>query len=303
MFCRLGKIIRTRPRATVLLLSLTILVGTGAGFYGYAASISGMRRRARTGRPAEARHRLELCLSVWPRSSAVHLLAARAARLSEDYEAAEAHLKKCMTLQHRRERSHAAGVSSHSRQTGEEDEVAPLLQRLVAQKHPEAPLILETLARVYMHNLRDGPAYAILNRWIELEPGNAKPFHWRGWILERLHNDKLALKDYEQRGHGTPAWSRLTCGWRKCCWMISEPSRRSPTWSSSAGNFPTPPTSWCGWASAASCKAAVRRPAASWKRRNPGCPTIPRFLSHLARLDSQEGRPAEARTLAAVVPS
>ena len=50
-------------------------------------------------RPAEAQDRLKFCLRVWPRSPDVHLLAARAARLTGNMPDAEAHLNRCIELQ------------------------------------------------------------------------------------------------------------------------------------------------------------------------------------------------------------
>jgi tetratricopeptide (TPR) repeat protein len=83
-------------------------------------------------------------------------------------------------------------------QTGEEDVVAKQLFDYVDDGYPEAPLILETLARAYMHNLRHSLAYACLSRWIEAEPDAARAYHWRGWVQERMGTSKEALDDYER---------------------------------------------------------------------------------------------------------
>jgi tetratricopeptide (TPR) repeat protein len=37
-----------------------------------------------------------------------------------------------------------------------------------------------------------------MSKWIEIEPGNAKPYLWRGWTLERLNNEKGARADYHR---------------------------------------------------------------------------------------------------------
>jgi predicted Zn-dependent protease len=68
----------------------------------------------------------------------------------------------------------------------------------VESDDPDAPLILDTLSRVYMRRLRLKPALACLNRWAELQPGAARPYHWRGWVLERLNHPKQARADYER---------------------------------------------------------------------------------------------------------
>ena len=108
--------------------------------------------------PAEARDRLGVCLRIWPRSAAVHLAAARAARLTGDVEQAETHLNRCLKL----------GPATHSVQleflllrvqAGEVDEVAPTLIDSVENDHPETPLILETLSRAYMQVMRYEEAF------------------------------------------------------------------------------------------------------------------------------------------------
>jgi tetratricopeptide (TPR) repeat protein len=72
-----------------------------------------------------------------------------------------------------------------------------VLFNLVEQGHPDSEEILATFARAYMHRLRYKPAFACLTKWIAYQPQNAKPVHWRGWVLERLNNPKGAKDDYE----------------------------------------------------------------------------------------------------------
>jgi predicted Zn-dependent protease len=62
----------------------------------------------------------------------------------------------------------------------------------------DTPRILETLSRAYMRRLRLKPALACLNRWVELRPGAARAYHWRGWVLERLNHPRQARADYER---------------------------------------------------------------------------------------------------------
>jgi Tfp pilus assembly protein PilF len=83
-------------------------------------------------------------------------------------------------------------------QTGEEDEACEALFAYVLKKHPESQIILETVARAYMHRFRFGPAYACLTYWIDIAPDKAKPYHWRGWVLERMNSTKLAMNDYQR---------------------------------------------------------------------------------------------------------
>ena len=58
---------------------------------------------------------------------ALHLLAARAARLTADFEGAEAHLKRCLKLQQGATEATQLEFLLMRAQTGEEDVVAPAL--------------------------------------------------------------------------------------------------------------------------------------------------------------------------------
>src|SRR5262249_51682792 len=148
------------------------------------------------GRPGEARSRLAVCLFVWPGDLEVHRLAARAARLSGDVQSAEAHLKKCLKLHGGATQAVQLEFLLLRVQTGEADEVAPILVDSVEKGHPDSPIILETLAGAYIHRLRYNSAYAFLSRWIELQPDAAKPYQWRGWVLERLNQTQAARPHY-----------------------------------------------------------------------------------------------------------
>jgi tetratricopeptide (TPR) repeat protein len=150
------------------------------------------------GRSGEARSRLAFCLFFWPRDAEVHRLAARAARLSGDVRAAEDHLKRSLKLGRGATQPVQLEFLLLRVQTGELEEVAPTLIDSVEKGHPEAPVILETLAGAYLHRLRYKPAHACLTRWIEIRPDEAKPHLWRGWVLERLNRHKAAAEDYRR---------------------------------------------------------------------------------------------------------
>jgi predicted Zn-dependent protease len=149
-------------------------------------------------RPQEARGRLAFPLFVWRSDPEVHRLAARAARLSGDLPAAEVALKESLRL--------AGGATADIQleflllrvQTGEVDKVASPLLEVADNGHPDAPLILSTLAVAYMNYLRYTPAYACLSRWIELRPDSSRAYEYRGWVLERLNRRKEALTDYRK---------------------------------------------------------------------------------------------------------
>jgi tetratricopeptide (TPR) repeat protein len=148
--------------------------------------------------PQEARAHLAIPLKVWWWDPQVHLSAARAARLSGDLPAAETHLKQSLRLAHGATEEVQLEFLLLRVQTGEIDEVAAPLLEAADNGHPEAPLILSTLAVAYMHNLRYRPAHACLSRWIEIQPDSAKAYQYRGWVLERMNRRTEAIADYQK---------------------------------------------------------------------------------------------------------
>lgn len=189
---------RRRPLLALLLL-VGLVAGAGLGLWRYSAyQWRAAQAALREDRPAEARERLNFFLTVMPRNPEVHLLAARAARLTNDLNAAEAHLNRCLQIQDGATEGVQLEFLLLRVQTGEVDEIAPVLVDTVQKGHPESRVILETLAAAYILRLRYKPAYACLSEWIELEPRRAKPYHWRGWVLERLNNHKSATADYHR---------------------------------------------------------------------------------------------------------
>jgi len=143
-----------------------------------------------------ARERLDFCVAVWPRRIEVRLLAARTARLSGDFETAEAHLNQCLKLVGPTEDVQLEFLLIRA-QTGEIQEVAPILEAFVENGHRDGAHVLETMSRAYMRNLEYGPAFGCLSRWIVLDPNDTRPHYWRGWVFERVANPARAREDYE----------------------------------------------------------------------------------------------------------
>jgi tetratricopeptide (TPR) repeat protein len=193
---RLGRAARRRPRIAVLTVVVTLL-GAASAFYGYAVwewreAVTAVRE----GHPASAQRKLGVCLTVWPSDPSVHRLAARAARINGDLAAAEDHLNICLRLEHGASEETQLEFLLMRAQSGEVDEVGSLLFNYVNRGHPDAPMILEAIATAYMHNLRYGAAYFYLNQWIKLFPDTARPYHFRGWVLERMNQSSMAVEDY-----------------------------------------------------------------------------------------------------------
>jgi Flp pilus assembly protein TadD len=183
----------------VVVIGPLLLLCAAGGVGGYALHCwNSARKEVAEYRIDEAQKHIRFLLFLRPNNIPLHLLAARAARLNGDFDEAEKHLTKCLKL--------AKGSTDKIQiefllmrvQRGEEDEVAGELIQYVEADHSESALILETLARAYMRNLRSGTAFTCLSRWMQLEPDNYQPYEWRGWVLEKLNDWGGAIEDYTQ---------------------------------------------------------------------------------------------------------
>lgn len=189
---------RTRSRLVPMLV-LLILMGMGVGAYAYTVHRWHAAEKAvKEGRIAEAQRDVDFCLIVWPRSIPVHLLAARTARLRGDLKEAEAHLNRCLKLNGSASEAIQLEFLLLRTQAGEIDNVVNDLLLYVETGSSESSLILDTVARAYMQNRRYGQAFSILTRWHDVEPDSAEPFHWRGWVLERMSDRDGAINEYKQ---------------------------------------------------------------------------------------------------------
>lgn len=197
MFATLRAFARHRPWLTTLLaVVLVALVGV-AGVHGYGLREFARARAAlKDGRAADARPGLEFCVRLWPWSVPTRVLAARAARVSGDLAAAEAHLTRCLKMQRGATEAIQLENILMRVQTGEVDDVSVGLQELVDRGHPESAMILETLAGAYMNNLRYRPALVCLNRWIEEDPTCAQAYQYRGWVYDRMALTKDAMAEF-----------------------------------------------------------------------------------------------------------
>lgn len=189
---------RKRSRL-VPFVAVLVLAGIGVGVYGYALHRwQAAQKEVKEGQLAEAQRDLNFCLLVWPRSVPVHLLAARAARLRGEFKEAESLLNRCLKLNEGASEAIQLEFLLLRAQGGEIDRVVDELFLYVNTGSPESPLILETLALIYMQNRRYGQAFTSLTRWHEIAPDSPEPFRWRGWVLERMSDRDGALNEYKQ---------------------------------------------------------------------------------------------------------
>src|SRR6266542_7144163 len=97
----LGGVRRLLHRPLLLLTVLGVLGGAVAvggphlwALYHFRAGRADLEHY----RAEEALAHFNNCLKVWPDSADAHLLASRAARRADDYEAADQHLRECQRL-------------------------------------------------------------------------------------------------------------------------------------------------------------------------------------------------------------
>jgi len=290
-----GRLARARPKTTALVLAIVVLGATAAGLYGYARYQWRQAQAAvKDGRQDEAKERLKLCLLVWPRSPEVHRLAARCARLRTDFPAAEEHLKRCMKLEGGASQQTQLEFLLMRAQTGEVDVVVSELFYYVENDDPDSTLILETLARAFIHDLRYGPAYNCLSRWIEVEPTSAVAYHWRAWVLERINSAKAAFDDYERALALDPELVPVRLRLAEILLEERKPDLAAPHLERLRRRFPDRADVQ---ARLGQCRFLQGRPEEARKLLESAVKEMPKdlpLLVHLAKLDLQESRPAEA---------
>lgn len=196
-----------RPRvwATVLLLGAVLALG---GPYLWAVySWNAAERALAQHRPADASQYLESCLRTWPRSPEVQLLAARAARRTEDYDAAHQHLTECQRLERAGGKESEASVLEWAllrAEVGDVDAVEGFLVKRAMLPAPQSQPVLEALAAGYLRMYRFFDAMRCLEQCLQQDPGNLRALFLRGQAWERVHAYPKAAADYEQVVVGDP---------------------------------------------------------------------------------------------------
>jgi tetratricopeptide (TPR) repeat protein len=248
----------------------------------------------RAGRGEEARRKLDFCLWVWPRSSAVHLLAARSARLRGDFADAEAHLNLCKKIEGGATKAIQVEFLLMRVQRGEEDEVAQELMLAAQDGYPEAALIYETLARAYMQYLRFGPAFSCLTLWIEVAPDDPEPLRWRAWVLERLNSITEAMNDYKRALKLDPTLVPVRLRLAELFLETSNPPEAFPLLDGLRKQFPDRADVM---ARMGQCKFLQGQAEEARQLLEAAVEQLPRdsaVLNTLAKLNLQEKQPAEA---------
>jgi len=174
------------------------------------------------------------------------------------------------------------------------DELAPVLIDTVEKGHPEAPIILQTLARGYILRLRYKPGYACISRWIELYPDAVKAYQWRGWVLERLNNHKGATKDYHRALELAPDLFPVRL---RVAEMLLEDKQAPEALPHLERLYRQAPNDPHVQARLGMCRFLQGRAEEARQLMEAAVVHLPRdpaLIVHLAKLDLQEGRAAEA---------
>lgn len=131
------------------------------------------------------------------------LLAARTARRLGRVADAEKFLERCQLV---------GGVNDATEfewdllrvQQGRLESIAARLRMTVGPDHPDAPFVLEALARGYLKREYLKDAYQACELWLQREPKHPWPLLWRGWIWERLENLEKAHADFQRAVQHAP---------------------------------------------------------------------------------------------------
>ncbi|MCI0641664.1 MAG: tetratricopeptide repeat protein [Gemmataceae bacterium] len=286
---------RRRPLVALLLIAALLATLLVCSFLYAGYQWRSAQNALASDRAEEARAHLAFCLFMWPRSAEVQFIAGRAARLCGDVTAAEAHLDRCLKLEGATQKVQLEFLLLRV-QTGEVDQVASALVAAVEEGHPESPLILETLARAYMHLLRYKEALACLTRWIEemQAPESAKPHQWRGWVFERLGHSKRAMEDYQKALRHDPSLSSARLRVAEMLLEDNDPLAAIPHLEHLREQLPTRPEPM---ARLGQCRFLQGRHDEARRLLEEAVKEMPKDLNllvYLGKLELQQDRPADA---------
>jgi tetratricopeptide (TPR) repeat protein len=194
-----------RPRLVVWIVGILALTGLGVAFVvvigGHGVrlerELSAAEEALRQHDPTRARVHLERCLDRWPKDERVLFLAAQAARRSDACADAERLLTAFEETAGTTDASRLEWVLLGVQQgdfAGEEDR----LKSAVSRNDPDAPEIVEALAKGYYVAYRWPEATVTLDWLLQQSRGHVPALLLRGTVLDRQRRTDAAEKDFRR---------------------------------------------------------------------------------------------------------
>jgi tetratricopeptide (TPR) repeat protein len=146
---------------------------------------------------AEARDHLTIPLRAWPNSWRVHLLAARAARLTDDSEGAEQHLRHAQELQPDNPDILLEWALLHA-SAGDLAPVEEYLRSHRGQDREQGVLVRAALIEGYVRLYRITEAQAGLDDWRKHEPDDTQALFLEGCLAQQVQRPQMALRSYRR---------------------------------------------------------------------------------------------------------
>ncbi len=182
------------PMRSLTIAVLVLLIASGTGFAGMWLWASYHLRAGRAAleryHTGEAVLHLQSALKVWPRDPETLLLAARAARRSGQFDAAE-HFLALYQEQRKEDEALTLERICLRAERGEPDSVANYCRTMVEQNDPSSPLLFESLAQGYARIYQPRKAEMILDRWLEQDPDNPQAL----FILAQIYDMETRQSD------------------------------------------------------------------------------------------------------------
>ena len=270
-------------------LGISALWGTGF----WTASAIGMSSLEK-GSPQDARKALAWANFFWPWSPSTELAQAKACRLTRDYGEAETHLNRCLKLWNGANEDVQIEFLLIRTATGEVDESSWHLMSYVDQNHPRSYEIMESITAAYLQRLKYGPAYAMLNRMVLLAPEKALPYYWRGWVLERMDNPAEAKVNYLKALEIDPSLVQVRLRVGEILLEDNRPDESIPYLEGLYAEYPSRPDIQARLGQLRFLQGRWTEARQLLESALPQMENDSPLLLHIARLDLQEDRPAEA---------
>ena len=244
-----------------------------------------------------AKSALGLANWLWPFSHSNQLALATVCRRNKDYAEAERHLNQCLKLEGGANEDVQIEFLLMRTATGEVDESSWHLMGYVDKNHPRSYEIMESITAAYLRRLKYGPAYALLNRMVELAPENALSYFWRGWVLERMDNPGEAKTNYLLALERDPSLVQVKLRLGEILLEDNRTEEAVPYLESLFGDFPNRPDVQARLGQLRFLQGRWPQARELLEAALPQLENDPALLIHLGRLDLQEDRPVEAEVL------